>query len=440
MYLMIENPGVCPIEGFTILGISTAREDAGKIGQFGSGNKHAINVLLRLNLNPTIFLGTKRLLFYSEPATMGDKEYHRVFYKLSNRKPEATGFSLEFGEMDWVSADMALRELVSNAIDQSNGSIDNVAVKIVSNPVAKKNTTRVFIPLMPEVQGFVNNLNQWFLHWIGRQEQRLIPKAEKTPARVYRKGVFVRELSSYEGPSLFDYNFGNELTIDECRNLSDYTARWAAAKTLSRDQDGIRKLLSSIASGEEPWEAGLGEYELTSSADKKAWKDAWRSQFGEAVVSDNRFISEAARRKGYTVVELSKLSTVLTKNGIRPAIEYVLGVESKGHAIMETTQNAIDTLDVVWARLEALGLTNGKDKPVIHCFSKAMDTESVLCGYYENGEIYLNIDYDTSIQTVLEEVAHHVTGSTDNSRDFQDFAFLVAARLIQNYTLSNEKI
>ena len=48
-YLVIQNPGVAPIEGFTLLGVSTTRDCGveGTIGQFGSGNKHAINVLLR---------------------------------------------------------------------------------------------------------------------------------------------------------------------------------------------------------------------------------------------------------------------------------------------------------------------------------------------------------------------------------------------------------
>ena len=47
MFLRIQNPGVAPVEGFTLLGVSTTRDCGveGAIGQFGSGNKHAINVL-----------------------------------------------------------------------------------------------------------------------------------------------------------------------------------------------------------------------------------------------------------------------------------------------------------------------------------------------------------------------------------------------------------
>lgn len=48
-YLKIENVGVCPPEGFTVLGVSLAdtSERHGGIGQFGSGNKHGVAVCLR---------------------------------------------------------------------------------------------------------------------------------------------------------------------------------------------------------------------------------------------------------------------------------------------------------------------------------------------------------------------------------------------------------
>ena len=53
MFLLIENQGEAPIEAFTMLGDSGTRHraDAGLIGQFGSGNKHGINLLLRKNIS-----------------------------------------------------------------------------------------------------------------------------------------------------------------------------------------------------------------------------------------------------------------------------------------------------------------------------------------------------------------------------------------------------
>src|SRR5436305_11309092 len=83
-YLKIENIGVCPPEGFTVLGVSLADTSAhqGVIGQFGSGNKHAIAVCLRSNLSPIVFAGTLKLEFSTKPQTVTDglasKEFGRV--------------------------------------------------------------------------------------------------------------------------------------------------------------------------------------------------------------------------------------------------------------------------------------------------------------------------------------------------------------------------
>ena len=55
-------------------------------------------------------------------------------------------------------------------------------------------------------------------------------------------------------------------------------------------------------------------------------------------------------------------------------------------------------------------------------------------GFYREGVVYLSLDFADGAsvelrQTALEEVAHFVTGATDSSRDFQDFAFKLATRL-----------
>ncbi len=52
--LKTENPGVCLTEGFILLRATSKRltdnDSPYTIGQFGSGNKHAVNVLLRAKL------------------------------------------------------------------------------------------------------------------------------------------------------------------------------------------------------------------------------------------------------------------------------------------------------------------------------------------------------------------------------------------------------
>ena len=45
MFLMIANNGVAPVQSFTVLGVSTARGNSDKIGQFGSGAKHGLSLI-----------------------------------------------------------------------------------------------------------------------------------------------------------------------------------------------------------------------------------------------------------------------------------------------------------------------------------------------------------------------------------------------------------
>jgi len=114
-YLKIENIGVCPPEGFTVLGVSLADtgNHKGVIGQFGSGNKHAVAVLLRNGLSPVVFAGTLKLEFGTKPQTVADglasKEFARVVVKYggtdqttgaSRSSTEDLGFVLDYGKQD----------------------------------------------------------------------------------------------------------------------------------------------------------------------------------------------------------------------------------------------------------------------------------------------------------------------------------------------------
>ena len=97
-FLKIENVGVCPPEGFTVLGVSLAdtTDQQGVIGQFGSGNKHGVAVCLRNEIAPVVFCGTLRLEFFTKPQTVSDskasKDFARVCVRYGGSDP-ATGAS-----------------------------------------------------------------------------------------------------------------------------------------------------------------------------------------------------------------------------------------------------------------------------------------------------------------------------------------------------------
>lgn len=117
--------------------------------------------------------------------------------------------------------------------------------------------------------------------------------------------------------------------------------------------------------------------------------------------------------------------------------------ELSGRDITDATTDAQAAVDLVWELLEMNGLTNGKDKPSVKCFESILDGGVMLNGYYRNGEVFIHSDLagvasvvvgrnalsNRLIKVALEEVVHHVTGATDNSRDFQDFLLELAVKL-----------
>jgi len=442
-YLRITSPAVCPIEGFTVLGVSTSRQHEELIGEFGSGNKHAVNVCLRHGLNPMIYCGTKRVEFFTKPEVMGDTTYQRVYCQISNRRPERLSVAVEYGERDWTGIDMALREFVSNAIDVAKTQYPDshiprgVLIDIVEELTPRQGKTVVGIPCTPEVEEWYNKLPQKFLHFDeeGRKalkkKQKILPKSESTPPSIFRKGVLVRE--SGDHPSLFDYNFGEELPIDESRNLSDSAVSETVAKTIAADQKALEEIFRLLPLHQEFYERHLGEYDLYYAVTRDVWEKAWKKVHGDAVVSfGNPFIDGMAREKGHRVVSLHDANWYKAiVRYIPDAISVLDNVNKKGHVYEDLTTEAQATLDQVWADLESVQLTNGKEKPQCRLYEDIMkpDGSETLGHYHMDGIIYVRQDYATHYQTFLEEVVHHVTGAYDCSRSFQDFALKLATKM-----------
>jgi hypothetical protein len=117
--------------------------------------------------------------------------------------------------------------------------------------------------------------------------------------------------------------------------------------------------------------------------------------------------------------------------------------EMVGREISDPTPDAQAAVDLVWSWLEETGLTNGKEKPPVKVFTSILDGGTMLNGFYRDGTVFLHEDLggtasivagrqalsDRLLHVALEEVAHHVTGATDNSRDFQNFLLDLAVKL-----------
>jgi len=472
-YLMIQNPGVCPVEGFTVLGVSSSRGQDKCIGQFGSGNKHAVNLLLRHKLAPVVYCGGMKLEFLVKQDSMNDglseTAYGRVFCKLSGKtedgkavkRTEDLRFAMEYGAMDWSDLAMALREFVSNALDRTIREEDGfkdalesgrLQVEVVDEMRAKAGYTRVFVKLTPDVEQFKHELGKRFLHFsdpdaIGK---KILPKAGRNigahqTAVIYRHGVFVREITGTKA-SLFDYNL-NDLSMDECRKVDDHSVRDAATKALREaDADTLENLFKSLVAGDDTWESNFDRWSLSvdswvdtpekSERRKANWKDGWVRAAGSAVVCDKNNAEQVTmvHKKGHRAATLPTSWVESAKsNGIAGANDYLTPAEEQGKETMDASPAARDALDTIWGWIELCHMTAGAEKPDIRCFRTIVTSASILNGYYDDGVVYLNEMNATAVtedllQTCLEECAHHITKSGDGSRDLQSWAFQFATK------------
>lgn len=428
MYLVIQNSGIAPVEAFTVLGVSTARGNAEKIGQFGSGLKHGMGVFLRYGLNPVIFLGEDELKFFSKPSFMGDKQYNRVCYTYKG-ETEQTGFSLEFGEMDWNSVEMALRELISNAIDAVG--VENVVLDIVEAPKAYKDSTSIYVPLTPEVQKYYNNLSEKFLHFIGKDKQEIFENHSASLAKVYRKGVFVREINKYNPNSMFNYNLGDNTKIDECRNMSDSSCIDYCGKILGKNKEFLIKYFKSLADlSNKCWEDKFYYWNFDTSLVKEVWQEV----YGNAVAADNEKIGNVAKAKGKSIVYVRNLELIKALN-LPVAENFITKVESSGYSIQPANATTVKNVNKVWRKLEGIGLTMNKEKPQVKNFTGVAQNGGYTHGYYQDGCIYINVDDCGNFNTILHEISHYITGADDFSVDFQEFAFNVACRLVKEWNV-----
>lgn len=421
MYLMIQNAGVAAVEAFTLLGLSTARGDASSIGQFGSGAKHSILLLMRNNLTPIIYLGYDELEFYTKPGNMHGKDFNRLCYQFKGEK-EQTGMVLEFGEMDWNDVGMALREFISNAIDQVGA--DKAVIQLVDSIVPYPDDTTVYIPANDQVKEYVANLSKNFLHFSHRENVSVISKPEPSPARLYRKGVFVREMPRN---SMYDYNFGDDVKIDETRNMTDATCYEAAAKLLGNHPAELQRWVKSTTEERSPlWEDSFVSWNLGY----KNVTAAYTAVFGDKVVCRNEEVLKNIKRSGRDGVIIRR-NIELFRNSELPDGDELQGIAAK-NGVMEckTTATMRRTFKKVWTKLENAGLTANKRMPELVAFQVPMNNANEELGGFQDGnKVYISMNHEARISTHIEEIGHYVTGAEDLTRTLQTWAFQAAAVL-----------
>jgi len=233
-YLRIENNGLLCAEDLMLIGSSSKRDQSDKIGFFGSGWKYALSWLLRNESAPIIFSGDKEIKIDFE-ITMHRNNAVRVITVDSVK----TSLTTDMGPK-W-SGWMAIREIVSNAIDEGG-----YKMRTDYSPEFKpeEGKTVIYIPLNQELANVIVNFNNYFS--FDRKPDFILPggkvyiKSEKSPVVVYRKGIRCIDTKT---ETLLDFDI-NELNINEDRLATFYDFENGVKKMIDKCDDA--KLLKLI--------------------------------------------------------------------------------------------------------------------------------------------------------------------------------------------------
>lgn len=217
MYLMFQNSGEVEIPALHLIGASTKRNDSGKIGMFGSGFKYALAWVLRNNIPPRIFSGAQEIKISTIP-----REFRQQTFSVITINDEPTSLTTDLGP-NWKLWQV-IREIYANALDE--GGCEHGQRP---EPLGQPNTTRVFLPITPELEFILSNWGKYFL------EPNLLSKQEAgeihNGSGIFRYGIRVTEEESKLSPQ-FTYNF-YDCSINEERIAGDWEILYQAARIWS---------------------------------------------------------------------------------------------------------------------------------------------------------------------------------------------------------------
>lgn len=203
-HIRIRNAGLIEPQALHLVGASTKRNDASKIGQFGSGNKYALAYFLRNGYEVRVFAGEKEILVTTKKETFREQEFNVIYID-----DERTSITTEMGK-DWQFW-QAIREIYCNAIDEGGCSLE-----FVENISPVSGETHFYIDSKKDVLEFVGNFDNYFATkkkvLFQGKTGRILEKSG-TKANVYRKGI---KCVHSNKKSVFDYDF-NDILIDENR-------------------------------------------------------------------------------------------------------------------------------------------------------------------------------------------------------------------------------
>jgi hypothetical protein len=382
--IIFQNPGLIDLRAVSIMGLN-AKETKNPIGQFGTGLKYSIAVLLRHNCNVHLYRGEERYIFTSVKEHFRGKEFDFVKMYRDDIVPKSAtdlSFTLELGK-HWEPW-MAIRELESNARDEGGESFANANYQLPTDTttiVIEGTVAEQAYSQLPNI--FISSKPIWGNDTI---EIHRAENPEQTHWLHYR-GVRCQRL---EQPSIYRYNLLREqkLTEDRTFKYSWTGAGEMSALGLCADESAIRAIVTA--------KKGHFEHEI---------------QFNEYTISD-KFVEG--------VGTLANRANTSAWRAVRIA---------KGFAEFEELEiNALQQqmLERAWTFIEKMGERRVRNFPVFVCADlgpKTLGTAAIA-----RKEIWLSLrvfemGMKQLISCLFEEYVHLDRGLGDLDYEMQSFLF-----------------
>lgn len=406
------------------LGVSTARGNAEKIGQFGTGSLMGTLLWMReYGDSPVFNLNGKRYEFESFPQkTEAGTVFHQVLLKEGRKKGVPMSIALEHGAIDWTKPEMALREWISNALDQGMTLKDSLS--IVDRVDSRDDEVAVFVPLNGTCKKYWQEIDKHFLHLEDKDKVLILEKPSISKCKIYRKGVFIREL---DRPSVFDYNLN--VSIDESRNGSSDSmvdavmdvviyGAYGGVSLCEKDKERFTSaILRAVRENQDCIE--VRDHTYRTHIMYSLWNTALQKLVGNTLFGKLRPNSPPELIEVQPHWQQRIVSLVPELDGNRDVSEALL----KGMVIIENDPKTVELFEGLISLISLVGLTNKKERPRLETFKTASGAAPPAMGFYKNGIVSICHDCATSKQTLLEELCHHYSGFKDCSRDFQEYLF-----------------
>lgn len=275
MTIVFETPGLIDIRSFTTLGINAKPNSDNPIGQFGTGLKYAVAVLVRIEAEVVVWIGKDKYSFSKKAGDFRGTpieliQMRKQKWSLTKTTLHELPFTTQMGRF-WEPW-QAYREIEANTRDEKGSTWAETAR--VEDIIGAEGLTRIVVS-HEEIEKVWKEKDEIFLpDWlVPDREDENLQLYQKEGKYLFYRGMRVQKLSK---PSIFTYNFLSKMDLTEDRTLKyEFQAREALGNFITQvdNRDIIQRV---VTAPETAWESDVDFSSWKAPAPKAAFLDTIR--------------------------------------------------------------------------------------------------------------------------------------------------------------------